>query len=144
MCVHVCVNGNTQWNTSVNQGQRFLGSELEDVVIIYLKPGNTLLLPSGWIHAVLTTGDSLVFGGNFLCNYSIAMQQKVYALEEKLRVRQQFRHPRFTDVLWYASMCIVGTYALVRYKPIDKKCNHKKKMAKNQKALSRDIAYISP
>ena len=30
---------------------------------IILDPGNSLLIPSGVIHAVYMTGDSLVFGG---------------------------------------------------------------------------------
>ena len=31
-------------------------------------PGDTLVIPSGWIHAVYTPADSMVFGGNFLCS----------------------------------------------------------------------------
>ena len=42
---------------------------------IILDPGNSLLIPSGWIHAVYTPEDSLVFGGNF-------------AIEKQLRVAQ--------------------------------------------------------
>ena len=44
---------------------------------IMLDPGNTLLFPAGWIHAVAVymTEDSLVFGGNF-------------AIEKQLRVAQ--------------------------------------------------------
>ena len=28
----------------------------------------------GWIHAVFTPVDSLVFGGNFLCTYNVELQ----------------------------------------------------------------------
>lgn len=31
-----------------------------------LHAGDTLLIPSGWPHAVVTPEDSLVIGGNFL------------------------------------------------------------------------------
>ena len=37
---------------------------------IILDPGNSLLIPSGWIHAVYTPEDSLVFGGNLTASPS--------------------------------------------------------------------------
>jgi hypothetical protein len=39
-----------------------------------MKEGETMLIPTGWIHAVLTPVDSLVFGGNFLHSLNITMQ----------------------------------------------------------------------
>lgn len=33
-----------------------------------------MMIPTGWIHAVLTPVDSLVFGGNFLQSLNIPMQ----------------------------------------------------------------------
>jgi len=39
-----------------------------------IKEGETMLIPTGWIHAVLTPIDSLVFGGNFLHSLNINMQ----------------------------------------------------------------------
>lgn len=39
-----------------------------------LRQGQTMLIPTGWIHAVLTPVDSLVFGGNFLHSLNIPMQ----------------------------------------------------------------------
>jgi len=53
-----------------------------DVVMCYLllvcraviKQGQTVFIPTGWIHAVLTPVDSLVFGGNFLHSLSIGLQ----------------------------------------------------------------------
>ena len=41
---------------------------------LVVKKGQTLFIPTGWIHAVLTPIDSLVFGGNFLCDYNIPLQ----------------------------------------------------------------------
>ena len=39
-----------------------------------------MMIPTGWIHAVLTPVDSLVFGGNFLHSLNIEMQlQLVYS-----------------------------------------------------------------
>ena len=42
----------------------------------------------GWIHAVYTPVDSLVFGGNFLHSYSINMQLNVWSVEAKTHVSQ--------------------------------------------------------
>jgi len=39
-----------------------------------MREGETMLIPTGWIHAVLTPVDSLVFGGNFLHSLNITMQ----------------------------------------------------------------------
>ena len=36
-----------------------------------LGPGETLLLPCGWPHAVVTPEDSLVVGGNFLHGFDL-------------------------------------------------------------------------
>lgn len=41
---------------------------------VEITTGQTLMIPSGWIHAVLTPKDSLVFGGNFLHNLALGMQ----------------------------------------------------------------------
>ena len=39
-----------------------------------LRQGNTMMIPTGWIHAVYTPKDSIVFGGNFLHSLNIALQ----------------------------------------------------------------------
>ncbi len=41
-----------------------------------MKEGNTIFLPTGWIHAVYTPQDSIVFGGNFLQSFNIPLQLK--------------------------------------------------------------------
>ena len=57
---------------------------------------------SGWIHAVYTPEDSLVFGGNFLHSYAIEKQIRVAQIEETTKVPQKFRFPFFTELQWYA------------------------------------------
>jgi F-box and leucine-rich repeat protein 10/11 len=52
-----------------------------------VEAGWTFFLPSGWIHAVYTLEDSLVFGGNFLNSFKIAMQIKIWTIERHIRVR---------------------------------------------------------
>lgn len=44
---------------------------------ISVKAGETLFLPGGWIHAVYTPIDSLVYGGNFLLSSCILLQLQV-------------------------------------------------------------------
>lgn len=49
--------------------------------LVTVREGEVVLLPSGWIHAVHTPCDSVVFGGNFLCTISLDMSLRVYLLE---------------------------------------------------------------
>ncbi|XP_065185218.1 lysine-specific demethylase 2B-like isoform X2 [Sycon ciliatum] len=56
----------------------------------------------GWIHAVHTPVDSLVFGGNFLHSFNISGQLAVADIEETTKVPQKFRFPFFTQLMWYA------------------------------------------
>ena len=35
---------------------------------IHAKAGDAIILPSKWIHCVLTHGDSVALGANFLCS----------------------------------------------------------------------------
>ena len=43
---------------------------------------------TGWIHAVHTPVDSLVFGGNFLHSFNISGQLAVADIEETTKVRE--------------------------------------------------------
>jgi hypothetical protein len=73
------------WSSSPRQTKVFFGNEVDIcyethvyagiltnhlhdnwLLICLLLTGQTLLIPTGWIHAVFTPVDSLVFGGNFL------------------------------------------------------------------------------
>ena len=57
--------------------------------------GNTLFIPSGWIHAVFTPKDTLVFGGNFLHSMGAAMQLRVHDIEMATKVPQKYLFPRY-------------------------------------------------
>ena len=49
---------------------------------VVVDPGETFFIPSGWIHAVHTPVDSLVFGGNFLPGLAtVDLQLGVYGIE---------------------------------------------------------------
>lgn len=66
-----------------------------------LNPGDTMLIPAGWIHAVWTPEDSLVIGGNFLTRLHYGMQFKVAQVEKANKTPVAFRYPKFQKVMWY-------------------------------------------
>lgn len=79
------------------QSNVWLGDMVDEVVKVTLHAGNTMIIPTGWIHAVVSTCaaivfqimkhrlflkhtpvDSLVFGGNFLHSYNIATRELAF------------------------------------------------------------------
>lgn len=52
-----------------------------------MQAGHTFFIPTGWIHAVYTPSDSLVFGGNFLHQFGIEKQLKIAQVEDVTKVR---------------------------------------------------------
>uniref|UniRef100_A0A8C4GVH5 [histone H3]-dimethyl-L-lysine(36) demethylase n=1 Tax=Dicentrarchus labrax TaxID=13489 RepID=A0A8C4GVH5_DICLA len=89
------------WVLSGKQGDIFLGDKCHDCQRIQLKQGNTFIIPSGWIHAVYTPEDTLVFGGNFLHSFNIPMQLNIYSIEDRTRVPPKFRYPFYYEMCWY-------------------------------------------
>lgn len=89
------------WVLSGKQGDTFFGDNVETCSRVFLQSGDTFFIPSGWIHAVYTPKDSLVFGGNFLHSFGIEKQLKIATVEEQTKVPQKFRYPFFTEMLWY-------------------------------------------
>ncbi|XP_068181762.1 lysine-specific demethylase 2A isoform X1 [Antennarius striatus] len=89
------------WVLSGKQGDIFLGDKCHDCQRIELKQGNTFIIPSGWIHAVYTPEDTLVFGGNFLHSFNIPMQLNIYSIEDRTRVPTKFRYPFYYEMCWY-------------------------------------------
>ena len=61
------------------------------------------MIPTGWIHAVYTPEDTLVFGGNFLHGFNIDGQLRIAGLERRLRVPLPYRFPFFESLMWYAT-----------------------------------------
>ena len=54
---------------------------------VEINAGQTFFLPSGWLHAVLTPVDSLVFGGNFLPGLAtVDLQLAVRDIEKRTHV----------------------------------------------------------
>jgi len=90
-----------RWVLSGNQGDMFFGDMVDACQRITISEGHTLLIPSGWIHAVYTPQDSLVFGGNFLHSFNIPTQLRTTRLEHKLKIPNRFRFPFYTELAWY-------------------------------------------
>ncbi|XP_042340243.1 lysine (K)-specific demethylase 2Aa isoform X2 [Plectropomus leopardus] len=89
------------WVLSGKQGDVFLGDRATDCQRIELKQGCTFIIPSGWIHAVYTPVDSMVFGGNFLHSFNIPMQLNICNIEDRTRVPLKFRFPFYYEMCWY-------------------------------------------
>ncbi|XP_071057273.1 jmjC domain-containing histone demethylation protein 1 isoform X2 [Onthophagus taurus] len=101
-----------RWVLSGKQSDIFFGDSVEKCARITLLEGNTFFIPTGWIHAVYTPCDSLVFGGNFLHSFGIDKQLKIAQVEDTTKVPQKFRYPFFTEMLWYVLeryvFCLLG------------------------------------
>lgn len=91
-----------RWCQSPAQNHTFLGKECKECYRVDLSEGDTMLIPSGWIHAVWTPEDSLVIGGNFLTRLHYSMQLDIVDIEKKTKVPRKFRYPFFQKVMWFA------------------------------------------
>lgn len=90
------------WCLSSSQSSIFLGDETKECYRVDLSSGDTMLIPSGWIHAVWTPVDTLVIGGNFLTRLHYGMQIQINEIEKNTGVARKFRYPYFQKVLWCA------------------------------------------
>ena len=91
-----------EWCLSPDQNSTFLGNETKECYRVDLYEGDTMLIPSGWIHAVWTPENSLVIGGNFLTRMHYGMQIQINDIEKNTGVARKFRYPYFQRVLWLA------------------------------------------
>jgi F-box/leucine-rich repeat protein 10/11 len=93
-----------EWNDSPQQNYTFLPSITKECYRVDLSKGDTMLIPSGWIHAVWTPEDSLVIGGNFLNRLSYKNQFKVVEIEKANETPMKFRYPFFQKIMWYTAI----------------------------------------
>jgi F-box/leucine-rich repeat protein 10/11 len=93
-----------EWNMMPSQNWTWLPGQTKtkECYRVDLSEGDTMLIPSGWIHAVWTPEDSLVIGGNFLTRLNYSMQFKVAEVERINKTSPKFKYPRFQKVMWYA------------------------------------------
>uniref|UniRef100_A0A8B9H0X7 PHD finger protein 8 n=1 Tax=Astyanax mexicanus TaxID=7994 RepID=A0A8B9H0X7_ASTMX len=103
-----------RWSSSSNQNELFFGDQVDMCYKCSVKQGNTLFIPTGWIHAVLTPVDCLAFGGNFLHSLNIDMQLRAYEIEKRLSTADLFKFPNFETVCWYVGKHILDTFRGLR------------------------------
>ncbi|KAE9417147.1 hypothetical protein Angca_008157, partial [Angiostrongylus cantonensis] len=102
-----------KYQRSENKTEVFFGDLLPPGALrrLVIHEGQTLMIPSGWIHAVYTPVDSLVFGGNFLHALNTPMQLRVYDMEQRLKkeigTEDRFLFPHFELVNWYAARSFI-------------------------------------
>ncbi|CAM1323221.1 PHF2 (predicted), partial [Pycnogonum litorale] len=96
-----------RWMSSSNQSETFFGDQVDVCYRVVIQQGQTFFIPTGWIHAVLTTQDSLVFGGNFLHSLNIPLQLQVNELENRIKTVEKFKFPYFQTSNWYAAKHIL-------------------------------------
>lgn len=96
-----------QWITTPELTPQFLGSMgLERGLKVSLYPGDVMIIPSGWIHAVYTPIDTLVIGGNFLTSFNIIQQLKIIDIEKKTKVGKKFKFPNFSRLMFLTAWAI--------------------------------------
>ncbi|KAL2809282.1 hypothetical protein BJX63DRAFT_406228, partial [Aspergillus granulosus] len=93
-----------EWCNSPAQDYTFLGDQTKECYRVDLSEGDTMLIPSGWIHAVWTPENSLVIGGNFLTKLNYGMQIKIAKIEKETKVPMKFRYPFFQKIQWFTAL----------------------------------------
>ncbi|KAL9072192.1 MAG: hypothetical protein Q9157_005189, partial [Trypethelium eluteriae] len=93
-----------EWCMSNAQNYSWLGDQTKCCYRVDLSEGDTMLIPSGWIHAVWTPENSLVIGGNFLTRLHYENQLRVVEIEKATKVARKFRYPFFQKVMWYTAI----------------------------------------
>lgn len=93
-----------EWNDSPQQNYTFLPNITGECYRVDLHEGDTMLIPSGWIHAVWTPATSLVIGGNFLTRMSFKNQFRVADIEKANETPMKFRYPFFQRIMWYTAI----------------------------------------
>ncbi|XP_006162482.1 histone lysine demethylase PHF8 isoform X5 [Tupaia chinensis] len=102
------------WSSSSHQNEMFFGDQVDKCYKCSVKQGQTLFIPTGWIHAVLTPVDCLAFGGNFLHSLNIEMQLKAYEIEKRLSTADLFKFPNFETICWYVGKHILDIFRGLR------------------------------
>uniref|UniRef100_A0A672R7S8 Lysine-specific demethylase 7A-like n=1 Tax=Sinocyclocheilus grahami TaxID=75366 RepID=A0A672R7S8_SINGR len=119
------------WSSSPNQSEVFFGDKVDKCYKCVVKQGTTIFLPTGWIHAVLTSQDSMAFGGNFLHNLNIGMQLRSYEMERRLKTPDLFKFPYFEAICWYVAKNLLETLKELR----EDKCQAQGYLVDGVKAL---------
>lgn len=91
------------WCSSTRQDFDRLGDHLHSLSRVDIRPGETMLIPSGWLHCVYTPKNTLVVGGNFLTDWNVATQWKLVEIEDATKVPKKFRFPHLKRLSWFVA-----------------------------------------
>ncbi|SNX87116.1 probable JmjC domain-containing histone demethylation protein 1 [Melanopsichium pennsylvanicum] len=91
------------WCSSTRQDFDWLGDHLHSLTRVDITPGETMLIPSGWLHCVYTPKNTLVVGGNFLTDWNVATQWRLVEIEEATKVPKKFRFPHLKRLAWFVA-----------------------------------------
>ncbi|KAK6910935.1 hypothetical protein I203_104970 [Kwoniella mangroviensis CBS 8507] len=92
------------WSGSFERQQdTWLPDMCDEVRKVVLHAGDTMIIPAGYIHAVYTPMDSIVFGGNFIHSYDIDTELRLRQIEIDTKVPQRFRFPMFERLCWFVA-----------------------------------------
>uniref|UniRef100_A0AC35TLB0 JmjC domain-containing protein n=1 Tax=Rhabditophanes sp. KR3021 TaxID=114890 RepID=A0AC35TLB0_9BILA len=69
-----------------------------NVIRFKVTRGQILYLPPGYIHAVLTVKDSVVYGGNFLSDVGVEDQCRMFLYELSLKKEDRSLFPHFYEI----------------------------------------------
>ncbi|KFD67773.1 hypothetical protein M514_07513 [Trichuris suis] len=92
-----------EWMSNSNHSEQFFADMVSHCSSLTVSPGNVVLIPTGWIHAVLSPADSVVYGGNFLHSYNIELQLKIFDMERRLDLPDKFLFPNFIILHWHVA-----------------------------------------
>lgn len=56
-----------RWSGTELQNHAWLGDMVDEVIKVVLTQGNTMIIPTGWIHAVVSPGDDVSVPSNLPC-----------------------------------------------------------------------------
>lgn len=132
-----------EWINNPNQDDIFFADKVDAAVCVTVNEGNSLLIPTGWIHAVYTPLDSFVFGGNFLHSYNMKLQLDIAELEGRSKVRRKFRFPFFEETNWFAIENYVERI-LSEAKKSHARSSKESGNSKNSKFLASASTQLSP
>lgn len=90
------------WICSDKSSEQMFFKKSDRLYKIKVNTGETLFIPNGWIHAVMTTEDTLALGGYFLHSLSIASQLKINDFLLQLN-KPELLFPSFELTNWYAA-----------------------------------------
>ena len=75
-----------QWYMSPDHEQIFFGDLVDHCFKVQVQTGQTLIIPSGWIHAMYTRTDSILFSSSLLHDLNIGTQIAIQDMEKRCGV----------------------------------------------------------